>query len=62
MMQLLRHLGALCSNAPPSFGVVARALMQRVLARAERDGADREDLARWHEEARRLGLLDGAAQ
>jgi uncharacterized membrane protein len=61
MMQLLRHLDALCKNAPPSFGVAARALVQRVLARAERGGADREDLARWHEEARSLGLLDGGA-
>jgi uncharacterized membrane protein len=61
MVQLLHHLHALCSNAPPSFGVAARALVQRVLARAERGGADRTDLARWHDEARRLGLLGGAA-
>jgi uncharacterized membrane protein len=62
MVQLLRHLDALCRNAPPSFSVAARALVQRVLARAEREGADREDLARWHDEARSLGLLDGGAR
>lgn len=61
MLQLLHHLDALCRNAPPSFGVAARALVQRLLARAERDGADREDLARWHDEARRRRLLDGGA-
>jgi len=62
MLQLLHHLDALCSNAPPSFGVAARALVQRALARAERGGADREDLARWHNEASRRGLLDGGAR
>jgi len=61
MMQLLHHLDALCRNAPSNFGVAARALVQRVLARAERAAADPEDLARWHDEARSLGLLGGGA-
>ena len=62
MVQLLHHLDALSRNAPPSFGVAARALVRRVLARAERGGADCEDLARWHDLARSQGLLDGGAQ
>lgn len=62
MVQLLHHLDALCRNAPPGFGVASRDLVSRVLARAERGGADREDLTRWHDEARTLGLLDGGAR
>lgn len=62
MVQLLHHLDALCRNAPSGFGAAGRDLVQRVLARAERGGADQEDLARWQEEARRLGLLDGGGQ
>ena len=62
MMQVLRHLDALCKNAPPGVGVAARDLVPRLLARAERDGADPEDLKRWHDEARNLGLLGEGAR
>ncbi|MFW5331014.1 DUF2254 domain-containing protein [Hydrogenophaga sp. ZJX-1] len=62
MMQVLRHLDALCRNAPPSVGVAARDLVPRLLARAERGGADPEDLERWHDEARNLGLRGGGAR
>lgn len=62
MMQLLRHLDALCRNAPQSLGEAARTLVPRMLARAERAGADSEDLARWRGEARTLGLLDSGAR
>jgi uncharacterized membrane protein len=61
MLQWLRHLHALCSNASPATGRAARALVQRALARAERAGADPEDQARWQAEAHALGLLDGAS-
>ncbi len=62
MVQLLRHLDALCRNASPQVGVAARTLVPRVLARAERDGADPEDLARWHDEARSLALIGTGVQ
>lgn len=55
--QLLRHLDALSRNAPTAVTVAARDLVQRALARAERAGADRADLAQWHAEAEALGLL-----
>lgn len=61
MLQLLRHLSALCRNVPPSMGAAARQMVPRLLARAERDGADAEDLASWHDEARSLGLVGARA-
>ncbi len=57
MLQLLRHMHVLCRNVPPGMAQAAQRLVPRVLARAERDGADADDLARWHDEARRLGLV-----
>ena len=56
MLQLLRHLDALVHNSPPAVATAAQELVQRALARAARAGADAADLARWHQEARVLGL------
>ena len=57
MMQWLRHLAALVANAPPPMQSAARALVQRVLARAMRCGADTADVQAWQAEARSLGLV-----
>lgn len=57
MLQWLRHLHALCSNAPPGVVLAAQVLVQRALARHARGGADAEDLAHWQAEAHGLGLL-----
>jgi uncharacterized membrane protein len=56
MLQLLRHLDALVQNAPPSVAKAAQALVQRTLTRTACAGVDAADLARWHQEARTLGL------
>lgn len=56
MVQLLRHLEAVSLNAPAPVAEAVRALAQRALGRAEREGADTEDLARWREQAQALGF------
>lgn len=60
MQQLLRHLDALVQNSNPAFTQAARELVQRVLAFAERDGADSDDLARWKQQAQALAWMDAA--
>jgi uncharacterized membrane protein len=59
MQQWLRHLAALVANAPPVVQAAAIQLVQRVLARAARSGADSEDLANWQVTATSLGLVPG---
>lgn len=59
MPQWLRHLAALIANAPPVVQAAAIQLVQRVLARAARSGADSEDMANWQVTATSLGLVPG---
>lgn len=59
MQQWLRHLAALVANAPPAVQAAAIQLVQRVLARAARSGADSEDMANWQATATSLGLVPG---